>query len=115
MSIRVLALLLRVLLPAFLAAVATGAAAAPLVITKAQAVASTGDRFPDALPAQQVPLPDDWAHSRPRYDGSVWYRVAFDPPADVGREDLLALYIERVCTTVEVFLNGHRIYSSARQ
>jgi len=114
MSIRVLALLLRVLLPALLAAIATGAAAAPLVITRAQAVASPGERFPDALPAADVQLPDDWSRTRPRYDGSVWYRVTFDPPSDIGREDLLSLYIERVCSTVEVFLNGHRVYSGGR-
>jgi hypothetical protein len=26
--------------------------------------------------AQTVPLPDDWAMSRPRFDGNVRYRIA---------------------------------------
>jgi signal transduction histidine kinase len=114
MSIRLLALLLRVLLPALLAAAAAGAEAAPLVLTQVQAVASGGDSYPDALPAQAVQLPDDWSRTRAKFDGSVWYRATFDPPSGVARNDLLALYIERVCSTVDVFVNGHRIYSGGR-
>jgi signal transduction histidine kinase len=114
MSNRVLRLLLGVLLPVVLAALASGTAAAPLVFTQAQAVASGGDSFPDALPAQAVQLPDDWSRTRPRYDGSVWYRITFDTPAGLARNDLLSLYVERACSTVEVLLNGHRIYSSGR-
>jgi two-component system sensor histidine kinase UhpB len=110
MSTRVLRLLLGVLLAAF----APLAAAAPLLFTQAQAVASAGDGYPDALPSQTVQLPDDWSRTRPRYDGSVWYRVTFDSPANVARGELLALYVERVCSTFEVLLNGHRIHSSGR-
>jgi two-component system sensor histidine kinase UhpB len=117
MSIRALWNLLRAASAATLLVVLAPtipAMAAPLVITQAQAVASSGDRFPEGLPTQTVRLPDDWSQTRPRYDGSVWYRAVFDAPAGTQRDDLLALYVDRVCTNVEVFLNGHRIYSGGR-
>ena len=116
MLLRPLRLLLRLLLAATLASLAAPSSAAgasvPIVITEALAVAAAGDRFPEALPAQAVALPDDWARSRPRHDGSVWYRALLDIPADRPRDELLGLYVDRACSTLDVFLNGHRIYSS---
>src|SRR5256714_12494360 len=76
MSTRVFRFLLGVLLAAMLACAMQAATAAPLVIDRVQAVASPGERFPEGLPATSVQLPDDWSHSRPRHDGSVWYRAA---------------------------------------
>ena len=71
--------------------------------------------LPDsALPAaapELTKLPDDWAASRPRFEGTVWYRTGFDRPPGLGPQDLLSLYIERACSNVEVFLNGHRVAS----
>lgn len=58
-----------------------------------------------------VTLPDDWAVTRPGFEGSVWYRTGFDRPAGVDAHELLALYIARVCSNLEVYLNGTRIYS----
>src|SRR2546423_566573 len=75
---------------------------------------SAGGRFPEGRPAPPVQRPDDWSRPRPRHEGSVWSRAVFAPPAGTGRDDLLVLYIERVCTTDEVFLNGHRIHSGGR-
>ncbi|HJW12454.1 MAG TPA: ATP-binding protein [Albitalea sp.] len=109
-----LLLLIHVALAALIAAVVPAAAAAPLVITQAQSVSSSGSHYPDAAAAQQVTLPDDWAQSRPRVDGSVWYRVRFDAPAGSAGDELLAVYIERVCSNVELQLNGQRIYSGGR-
>src|SRR5438132_14385350 len=77
-----------------------------VTITQAEAVASGGERYPDTLPAQAVRLPDDWSQTRPRYDGSVWYRASFDAPPGAGRDELVGLYIDRVCTNLDVFLNG---------
>jgi signal transduction histidine kinase len=83
-------------------------------ITSAVAVASPADVFPAADPAERVALPDDWSRIRPHVQGSVWYRSRFDPPAGTAPNELLALYIERACSDVDVHLNGHRIYSAGR-
>ena len=88
--------------------------AATLTITSAQAVAGNESHFPTAGPAASVALPDDWATTRPGHDGGVWYRATFEPPGELGRDDLLALYIERVCSNLEVHLNGRRIFSGGR-
>jgi len=61
-----------------------------------------------------VRLPDDWAVTRPRFEGSVWYRTGFDRPTGVDSHELMALYIERICSNAEVYLNGHRIFSGGR-
>ncbi|HZT56853.1 MAG TPA: hypothetical protein VFA35_11540, partial [Burkholderiaceae bacterium] len=39
-----------------------------------------------ALP---VKLPDDWALTRPRFEGSVWYRTGFDRPTGVDSHELM--------------------------
>jgi signal transduction histidine kinase len=85
-----------------------------LVINKAVAVHGGGEQvvFPPTTLA--VKLPDDWAVSRPRFEGSVWYRTRFDRPAGVDSHELMSLYIARVCSNVEVFLNGQRIFSGGR-
>ncbi|MES3014096.1 MAG: ATP-binding protein [Pseudomonadota bacterium] len=61
-----------------------------------------------------VSLPDDWAVTRPRFEGSVWYRTGFDRPAGVDSHELMALSIERICSNAEVYLNGERIFSGGR-
>ncbi len=93
---------------------AEGAPAQVRQIRQAVAVASDAPRFPDAPAATEQLLPDDWSQSRPGYEGTVWYRVSFDAPAASEAEAVLALYVERVCTSLEVHLNGHRIYGSDR-
>lgn len=98
-----------------LAGLLAGAAlAAPVttqVVTAAQAVASEAEQFPENDPGvAHVLLPDDWATRAPRLDGSVWYRVRFDPSGGAGRTELLALYVPRVCSNLEVHLNGRLIH-----
>jgi signal transduction histidine kinase len=71
------------------------------------------DAFPITAPALPVTLPDEWADSRPGFRGSLWYRVRFKAPqAQPG--DMPALWIERVCSNVEVHLNGRLLMRGGR-
>jgi two-component system, NarL family, sensor histidine kinase UhpB len=85
-----------------------------VVIDRALSVQGAGD--PSSLTQLAIPvlLPDDWATTRPRYQGSVWYRTRFDRPAGVDAHELQAMYIEHVCSNLEVYLNGNRIFSGGR-
>jgi signal transduction histidine kinase len=90
-------------------------AATILLIDKAFAVSSASGAPASLTPAAlPVTLPDDWAVSRPRFAGSVWYRAQFDRPAGADANELMALYIERVCTNVEIYLNDQRIFTGGR-
>ena len=93
----------------------TGAAhAEALTIDSALSINSNEAHFPTQGTPAPVRLPDDWAASRPDHDGSVWYRASFVRPAGLAPDDLLALYIERACSNLEVHLNGRRIFSGGR-
>ena len=84
------------------------------VIDEAMAVVSADRRFPAGEAAARVTLPDDWAQSRPDFAGSVWYHTRFSLDESTGPEDLLALYIERACSNVQVHLNGALIFIGGR-
>ncbi len=91
---------------------APAAAAEPLVLRQAISASGGGDRFPAELNTRQVALPDEWALSRPGFAGSLWYRTSFATPTGLPRGDVLALYIEYVCSTLEVYLNGNLLHTS---
>ena len=76
-----------------------------LTITRALAAHAGADPSAFTQTALPVELPDDWSATRPRFEGSVWYRTGFDRPAGAGANELTALSIERACSTLEVWLN----------
>jgi signal transduction histidine kinase len=116
-SAALLRLLVRLLCAAALGWAGAAAAAPPptQIFTQALSVAGNGERFPEGDPsASTVSLPDDWSETQPRHDGGVWYRVHFDPGLTLDRTDLLALYVARACSNLDVYLNGRRIHSGGR-
>ncbi len=82
------------------------------VLRQALSAASNGDHFPADGATRPVSLPDEWFNSRPREDGPVWYRLSF--AVEAGETALMAAYIERACSNVEVHLNGSIVYSGGR-
>ena len=105
------------LLGLFLAALLTvpaGARAQSTIVDSAQAVVADTAAFPADRASTRVQLPDDWSRSRPDSSGPVWYRVSFSAPGLRESGDLLALYIEHVCTNLEVYLNGQLVHSGGQ-
>ena len=98
------------------AALATPALRAQtLSIRSAQVVPAGNQAFSPTAPGVTVQLPDEWSRTRPGFEGTLWYRVSFQ--AAVGtleRGDLMAIYIERVCSNLEVYLNGELVHSGGR-
>jgi two-component system sensor histidine kinase UhpB len=92
------------------------AAAQTLHLRSAQSVAgdAAGPPAAGAPSALEVALPDEWSRSRPGFEGVVWYRVQFERPAVPVDGSLLALAIERVCSSFEVYLNGGLIHGGGR-
>ena len=76
--------------------------------------AGRGQVFPTQESGQVITLPDEWARTRPGFGGSVWYRFQFERPQQLSSEILLAAYVERACSAVEVQLNGQVLYRAGR-
>lgn len=85
-----------------------------VLIDRALTVQTDGNPVSSSQLTLRVNLPDDWSLTRPRFQGSVWYRTGFDRPPGAEPHELMALYIERACSNLEVYLNGQRIFSGGR-
>ena len=57
-----------------------------------------------------IPLPDDWALTRPNHRGTLSYRVQFDGVPGGDPDALLGLYVERACSVLQVRLNGQLVH-----
>ena len=82
------------------------------ILREAWATPGQGNVFPVEAPGDLVSLPDEWARSRPNYQGGVWYRFSFDAPLTPQADALLAAYIDRACSSLDVRLNGQLLYRS---
>ena len=87
---------------------------APLVLDTALRAYGAGPRFPAAAPATTVALPDEWARTRGGQAGPAWYRVQLPRMGSRDDEGLYALFIEHVCSNLEVYVNGERVHSGGR-
>jgi len=104
------------LLGAALALAHTPVQAEPWVlrIDSAATAPGSGNRFPAGAVGVPVQLPDEWHRSRPSFEGSLWYRAPLGNPPQPSEGDPLVLMVAHVCSSLEVYLNGHLLHSAGR-
>ncbi len=89
-----------------------------LRLNQAQAVAGMPGLPPVWAQAETVRLPDDWPEQSAAPQGEMWYRLALGLPANevLASADapLFALYVERACSVLQVWVNGQRIHDGGR-
>ena len=75
----------------------------------------------DWAAARSVALPDEWPGDLAGPASVVWYRLALDRPAadapavaPAADTALYGLYVERACSVLQVWLNGHLVHDGGR-
>jgi signal transduction histidine kinase len=110
-----LALLGLGLLAACLQALAAQHVPTPLLrLDTALRAHGVGSSFPTGAPATTVALPDEWARTRGGQGGPAWYRVQLPRLGSPDDDGLYAMFIEHVCSNLEVYVNGERVHSGGR-
>ena len=113
----IVALSRRLALAGLLGALAVAVAHAEVVVIRQAEVSSGPVAAMGGLPVltwQPQALPDDWAHTRPAFGGELWYRVALDASGLVAPSQVPAIYVERVCSNLAVYLNGALVGSGGQ-
>jgi len=82
-------------------------ASATRVLDQASVVQNTSITPPDQVPDALSPLPHDWLDSPAALPEQRWYHITFDDAGWV----LPAVYVERACTNLEVWVNGQLVGS----
>ena len=62
---------------------------------------------PGSVPDAPIALPDDWHDTSSTLPDQRWYHLTFDD----GGWSLPAIYVERACTNLEVWINGQLVGS----
>ena len=95
-------------------------------LQQARALTETRPHAPAAPPtdwtaARSVALPDEWSGDLAGSASVVWYRLALDRPAGgapalapAADTALYGLYVERACSVLQVWLNGHLVHDGGR-
>jgi two-component system, NarL family, sensor histidine kinase UhpB len=91
---------------------AAAAASGQTVLPSAWFTLGEENIFPAGKAAEIISIPDEWANSRPQQEGSGWYRIHFEIDSSAIRDQLQAVYLERACSQVQVFLNGQLLYKA---
>ena len=86
-------------------------------LRQAQTQVGSGAQPPqDWTDARTVSLPDEWTAGRAGAQGEAWYRLKLAGPAadtapQAAPDDrLYGLYVERACSVLQVWLNGHLLH-----
>ena len=72
------------------------------VLDQATVTISASVTPPGSVPEAPIALPDDWHDTSSTLPDQRWYHLTFDD----GGWSLPTIYVERVCTNLEVWING---------
>lgn len=79
----------------------------PLTLTQSEVVLDQGTLTPppESAPWVRQSLPHIWSTTHPGFEGTMWYRFTVD--LDAVPDQAWAVYMPRVVTNAQVWVNGH--------